>query len=664
VHDLSLLENVAVALSAAFAGGLLLQRLGLPTIVGYLLAGIAIGPFTPGYVGDAATIRALAEMGIAFLMFGVGLHFSFADLWKVRDTAILGTLGQMLTMTAVGYGLGRCWGWTDPAALLLGLALSIASTIVMLRGFMDFGWLSTSHGQVAVGWRVMEDIATVLILLVMPNFAAFTDEVDWRALGMAVLAAVGFLVFMVFAGTRVLPWLLLRVAHTRSRELFILSILALSLGIAAAAAELFVVSLALGAFMAGAVVSESPLSHRIASDLLPFREAFSVLFFVSIGMLVDPVYVSVSWQPVLVLTAVVVFGKFFIAAGWALLFPRPARTALIVAAGSSQIGEFSFVLGQAGLALGFLSNDQYSLLLASAILSIVVNPLVLHGVDPLQRLLRAVPPLWRRLDRYSRPRFPLEDQISDHVVVVGYGRVGSHVADVLTELRIPCLVIDSRIERIERLGKRGIATLLGDTANSDILSHAALDRARLLVITLPEEAATELTVAAARDFAVKLPILARAATRAGVKRLAGLGADLVIHPELEGGLQVIRHTLLHLGFPLLEVRRYADTVRRENYEALVKSQGEHAILRELLDTADLIDISWVKLPAGSPMIGLTLAESALRSRTGANLVAILRDGQLAVNPPTDTVFTEGDRYGLLGSADQIAAAERLFAPAA
>jgi CPA2 family monovalent cation:H+ antiporter-2 len=661
MNNLGLLENITIALSVAFAGGAIVQRLGMPAIVGYLLAGIAIGPFTPGYRGDAQTISELAELGIVFLMFGVGLHFSFNDLWKVRGTAIFGTLGQMITMVAIGFGLGWYWGWTPAACIVLGLALSISSTIVMLKGFMDLGWLNTSHGKVALGWRVMEDIATVLILMMMPNFAQSSSVFDWRELGTALLAAIGFLVFMVYAGKRLLPWLLLRVAHTRSRELFILSILALSLGIAVVASELFGVSLALGAFVAGAVVSESPLSHRIASDVLPFREAFSVLFFVSIGMLLDPGYLGDHWQPVLLLSAVVIFGKFVVSALWALMFPRPARTALIVAAGSSQIGEFSFILGQSGVTLGFFGPGQYSLILASAIVSIVLNPLILRSVDPLQRLLRAIPTLWRKLDRYSQPKAPVEDHITGHVVVIGYGRVGSHVVDVLEELQIPALVIDTRIERLDRLTKRGIPTLLGDTANSDILLHARLPQARLLVITLPEEAATELTVAAARDIAASLPIIARAATRAGVKRLAGLGAQLVIHPELEGGLQVIRHTLLQLGFPLHEVRRYADTVRRENYEALVKSQGEHAILRELLDTTDLIDISWIKLPPASPLIGQTLRDSALRTRTGANLVAIVREGKLSVNPSTDLVFQEGDRYALLGDAKQIAATEALFA---
>lgn len=660
MHDLSLLENIAVALGAAFVGGLIFQRIGLPTIVGYLLAGVAIGPFTPGYMGDQETINQLAELGIVFLMFGVGLHFSFADLWKVRDIAIIGTLGQMLTMQVLGFGLAWYWGWTPMAGAMLGLAVSIASTIVMLRGFMDFGLLNTSHGKVAVGWRVMEDIATVLILLVIPTLSARAATPDWRAIGMTLLAALGFMLFMMYAGKRFIPWLLLRVAHTRSRELFILAILAISVGIALGASLLFGVSLALGAFVAGAVVSESPLSHRIASDLLPFREAFSVLFFVSIGMLIDPLYLAGHVEPVLVLGGLVVFGKFIVSGAWVLPFPRPARTALVVAAGSSQIGEFSFILGQTGLGLGLLEKDQYSLILAAALLSIVVNPLVLKSINPLERGLRRIKPLWRWLNRYGEAQSPVEESMAGHVVVVGYGRVGTHIVDVLGELQIPYLVIDFRIERIESLAKRGVPTLLGDTANSDILTHAALDRARLLVVTLPEEASTELTVAAAKDIAPKLDIIARAATRAGVKRLSGLGASLVIHPELEGGLQVIRHTLLHLGFPMQEVRRYTDTVRKENYDALVRFQGEHELLRELLDASELIDIAWRKVPPDCPLVGISLADSAMRTRTGATLVAIMREGLFILNPAMDTVFQANDRLGLLGNIEQVGAVEALM----
>ena len=405
MHNLGLLENIAVTLTVAFIGGLIVQRIGLPSIVGYLLAGVAIGPFTPGYLADSHTINQLAELGVIFLMYGVGLHFSFADLWKVRDVAIVGTLGQMLTMLALGYGLSQYWGWTPKSGLVLGLVLSIASTIVMLRGFMDKGWLNTPDGQVAVGWRVMEDIATVLMIMILPNLADTGKPMEWQSLGLALLSALGFLVVMLFVGKRFIPWLLLRVAHTRSRELFILAVLACSLGIALGAAQLFGVSLALGAFVAGAVVSESPLSHRVASDLLPFREAFSVLFFVSVGMMLDPTFLVEHIEPVLILTALVVIGKFIVSGVWVLPFPRPASTALVVAAGSCQIGEFSFILDQTGLSLGILDESQHALILAAALLSIVVNPFMLHSVDPLQRSLRGVQPLWRWLNRHgSTPR--------------------------------------------------------------------------------------------------------------------------------------------------------------------------------------------------------------------------------------------------------------------
>lgn len=380
-------------------------------------------------------------------------------------------------------------------------------------------------------------------------------------------------------------------------------------------------------------------------------------------MLLDPGFLVEHLEPVLLLTGLVVFGKFIVSGLWVLPFPRSARTALVVAAGSCQIGEFSFILDQAGLRLGFLDEGQHSTILTAALLSIVINPLVLHTVDPLQRSLRGIRPLWRWLDRHGATPTPLEDSVANHVVVVGYGRVGSHIVDIMGELGIPYLVIDSPIHRTERLSKKGVPTLLGDTAKSDILTHAALHRARLLVVTLSEEAATELTVAAARDIAPDLPIIARAATRAGVKRLSDLGAQLVIHPELEGSLQVIRHTLLQLGFPLHEVRRYADTVRREHYDALVKAHREHALLRDLLDAHELIDISWRKIPPDSPLVGRTLGETAFRARTGATLVAIKRNNELIVSPSTHTEFLAGDRIGLLGNPEHIEAVERLLAPA-
>lgn len=660
MHNLSLLINIAAALSVAFLGGLLVRRMGLPTLVGYLLAGVAIGPFTPGFVGDPHTINQLAELGVIFLMFGVGLHFSFRHLWQVRDIAIVGALGQMATTATLGYWLSQWWGWPPFSGVVLGLAISVASTIVLLRGLMDNGLLNTSHGQVAVGWLVMEDVATVLVLLILPTLVPTENGFDWRALGFTVLAAIGFLIFMVFVGARLIPWLLLGVAHTRSRELFILANLTMALGIALGAAELFGVSLALGAFMAGAVVSESPLSHQIAADLLPFREAFSVLFFVSIGMLLDPHYLLNNLGPVLALTGFVVFGKSTVTALWAFLFPRPARTALIVAAGTSQIGEFSFILGQAGLALGLLESDQYSLILAGALLSIVVNPLMFRLVGWAERGLQWISPLWKLLNRFGQRLTSIDAPLAGHIVIVGCGRVGRHIAEVAEYLGLPYLVVESDAERAHVLDQRGVRTLLGDAANSEVLTHAALDRARLLVVTLPEEAASELTVAAARDLAPNLPIIARAVTREGVQRLTELGAQHVIHPELEGGLQLVRHALLQLGFSMEDVRRYAESVRRDHYAALANSSEEQRLLRESLDRADLIQVAWLRLPSDSPWTGRAWEETGLTTRTGVALATILRDGQLLANPEAGTVLHEGDYLELIGNSEQLAAAQRLI----
>ncbi|MGH2521157.1 MAG: cation:proton antiporter [Anaerolineales bacterium] len=662
MHELPLLINISVALTAAFFGGLVARRLGLPPIVGYMLAGVAIGPFTPGFVGDTETISQLAELGVIFLMFGVGLHFSFRDLWQVRDIAIPGALGQMALATLLGLGLTRLWGWPVSAGLVLGLAISVASTVVLLRGLMDNGLLNTRHGRVAVGWLVLEDLATVLILVALPVLAATGGEGIWQETGLTLLKAGAFVGIMLLIGSRLVPWLLLRIAYTRSRELFILAILATALGTAFGSAELFGVSLALGAFLAGVVLSESPLSHQVAVEVLPFREAFAVLFFVSVGMLVNPAYLLANAGQVAALTALIVLGKAIIAALLGFLFPHPARTALVVAVGLSQIGEFSFIVGQAGLRLGLLDLDQYALVLAGSLISITLNPFMFRLIGPVEAAFRRFPSLWRRLDRHGPAPVQAGEFLSGHVVVVGWGRVGHHIVDVLGHISVPRLVVEADAGRVEELGRHNIPTLFGDVANSELLNHAGLDHARALVITLPDEAATETVVAAARQLAPQLPIIARAATQTGVERLARLGAHDVIHPELEGGLEIVRHTLLHLGLPAHEVQRYADALRREHYSVEINTREEHRLLHQLMEAVHTIDIRWCDLTEGSPLVGQTLAQAEIRARTGASVVIILRDGKLMPNPKSQTVFQEGDKIGLIGDPAQIVAAESLMVP--
>lgn len=661
-HELPLLINIAAALIAAFIGGLLARRLGLPTIVGYLAAGVAIGPFTPGFVGDIETISQLAELGVIFLMFGVGLHFSFRDLWLVRDTAVPGAILQMLITTGLGFSLTQLWGWPVPAGLVLGLAISIASTVVLLRGLMDQGLLNTSHGQVAIGWLVLEDLATVAILVFLPALFARSGGNGWLAVGSALLGAAVFVGVMLLVGSRFAPWLLTRIARTRSRELFILTVVTIALGTAVGSAELFGVSLALGAFLGGVVLGESSASHQVGAEVLPFRETFSVLFFVSVGMLVNLNYLIGNAGQVLALTGLIVLGKFALTVSLGFFFPRPARTALVVAAGLSQIGEFSFILGQAGVSLGIMSRDQYSLILAGALLSIMVNPLMFRAIPHVEAFLQRVPALWQLLDRHGpSPQLPSEE-LAGHVVVVGYGRVGEHIVTVLGHLGVPRLIVEMDAGRLAEFEQQGVPTLFGDAANSEVLTHTGLERARALVVTVPNETAAEIIVASAHEIAPHLPIIARAATTAGMARLARFGARDVIHPELEGGLEVLRHTLLALGYPLLEVQQYADAVRRDRYDPAISTHEEHWVLDRLLRSVHGMEIAWVLLEETSQLAGKTLAEANIRAQTEASVIAILRNEQVIANPKSATVLQAGDVVGLIGEAGHVSEARRLLAP--
>ena len=660
MHEITLLINIVVALVVAFIGGVIARRIGLPTIVGYLLAGIIIGPFTPGFVGDTETISQLAELGVIFLMFGVGLHFSLDDLWKVRSVAIPGALGRMILTILLGLGVSRLWGWAVTSGVMIGLAISIASTVVLLRNLTDNGLLNTPPGKAAIGWVIVEDLATVLILVLLPTLANTSEGFDWAGLGITLLKAAGFVLVAYFAGKRFIPWILLRIAHTRSRELFILAVLAIALGIALGAAELFGVSLALGAFIAGVVVNESPLSHQVGADILPFQEAFAVLFFVSIGMLVNPDYIFNNITTILAFTALIVFGKAFVTIFMGFLLPWPARTTLVLAAVLSQIGEFSFILGQEGLALGLLDRDQYSLILAGSLLSITINPLIMRLTTPTERWLQKTPSVWKMLDRHRPASTSANEAIEGHVVIVGYGRVGRHIVNLLGQMSIPHLVIDLDAERIEELNRRDVPSLYGDASNSEVLTHAGLERARALVVAGPNESASELVVAAARDLSSELPIVARATTEEGIQHLAQLGAQDVIHPELEGGLEIVRHTLLKLGFPPQEIFRYTDAVRHDHYDAQINTEDEHRLLHDLLHASERIEITWLRLEEDNPLIGKTIAEADLRARTGASVVAIMRTGQLVANPKSLTRLEAGDRVGFIGDAEQIEAVENLL----
>ena len=559
MNELNLLSTVAAGLAAAFAGGVLARFLRLSPVVGYLAAGVLIGPFTPGYQAANAPLNALAELGVIFLMFGVGLHFNVRDLLSVKKIAIPGALAQVLLATALGSGIGAAFGLPWREALVLGLATSIASTVVLIRSLEERGLMDSIHGRVAVGWLIVQDIATVLFLVLLPALAPGAEGNLFQDVVIALAKAAVFLTVTFTAGSLLVPHLLAWVAKTGSRELFILAVVAGALGIATGA-EAFGLSVALGAFVAGVVVSETDANHQAAADVIPLREAFAVLFFVSVGMLLDPAVLVDHLGLFAAMLLAVLFGNALIAFGVAALFPYPARTALTVGAGLAQLGEFSFIIADQSLGLELMSDATYNVVLAVAMVAITLNPLAFASIPLAERLLRRLPPLWRTLDRQG----PLPEGTmprSGHAVIVGYGRVGEMTGHALGGLSLPFGVIEADIGLARRLNSAGIPTIWGDAASIEVLKKAGLEGASLVVLAVPDESTTFLVLSNVRNLNPSVPIIVRARTAAEAPILLFLGATEVVIPEYEGGLEVMRRSLVTLGFDEEEVLHLSNAVR-------------------------------------------------------------------------------------------------------
>jgi CPA2 family monovalent cation:H+ antiporter-2 len=545
LHHTPLIATIVGGLVLAFVLGALAHRLCVPPLVGYLLAGVVAGPFTPGFVADRALAGELAEIGVILLMFGVGLHFSLKDLLSVRAIAIPGALAQIAFATLLGMALAWGLGWSRGAGLVFGLALSVASTVVLLRALQEKRLIETEQGRIAVGWLIVEDLAMVLTLVLLPPAAgllgggadtagaAETREIV-QALGITLGKVAAFVALMLVIGRQVIPRILHYVAHTGSRELFRLAVLALALGVAYGAAEFFGVSFALGAFFAGMVLAESELSHQAAEESLPLRDAFAVLFFVSVGMLFDPAILVREPGPVIAVLLIILVGKSAAALLIVLAFRQPLRTALTIAASLAQIGEFSFILAGLGVALGLLPTEGRDLILAGAILSILLNPLSFAGIDRLALWLerRAAGPAVAPAKPAPADDLPVT-RLRDHAVLVGYGRVGGHVGEALRREKRPLLVIEERGELVERLRAEGVEVIQGNAAAPAVIRAANLAEARWLLLAIPNGFEAGQIVAQARAGNPRLEIIARAHSDAEVEHLQRYGADLIIMGERE-----------------------------------------------------------------------------------------------------------------------------------
>ncbi|RUW48022.1 cation:proton antiporter [Mesorhizobium sp. M8A.F.Ca.ET.021.01.1.1] len=580
-HDTPLIATIVAGLGLAFVFGALANRFRIPPLVGYLVAGVLVGPNTPGFVADAGLANELAEIGVILLMFGVGLHFSLKDLLSVRAIAVPGAIVQIGFATALGAGLSWMLGWSMGAGLVFGLALSVASTVVLLRALQERRLIETERGRIAVGWLIVEDLAMVLALVLLPALAGVLggqEQADahssglltlpasygiWGVVGITLAKVAAFVVVMLVVGRRVIPWILHYVAHTGSRELFRLSVLAIALGVAFGAAKLFGVSLALGAFFAGMIMSESELSHRAAEESLPLRDAFSVLFFVSVGMLFDPFSLISNGLPILATLAIIVIGKSLAAFVIVVAFGYPLATALMISASLAQIGEFSFILAELGVGLKLLPEQGRDLILAGAILSIVLNPLMFLVIDWMKpwleaRATRTAPPVDAKpVGPATEPGQvasvaamakaedgpPPKTSLTNHTILIGYGRVGGLVGAALKQASLPFLAIEDADKTLARLKADGIETIAGNAANAEVFAAANPEGAKRLILAIPNAFEAGQIVLRARTANPNINVVARAHSDAEVEHLKGLGADTVIMGEREIARGIVEEVL-------------------------------------------------------------------------------------------------------------------------
>jgi len=559
-HNVTLITTIAAALGLALIMGFIAARLKLPALVGYLIAGILIGPATPGFVADIELSSQLAEIGVMLLMFGVGLHFSLDDLLAVRRIALPGAIVQIAVATSLGMAVAASWGWSLAAGVVFGLALSVASTVVLLRALESRGLLETVNGRIAVGWLIVEDLVTVLMLVLLPPLAVWlggsTEVLAGAAGNRSLLATLAFtlgqvcvfIALMLVVGKRLFPWLLWQIAGTGSRELFTLCVIAAAVGIAYGSAELFGVSFALGAFFAGMVMRESPLSYRAAEESLPLRDAFSVLFFVSVGMLFDPNVLVRQPLHVLVVIAIIIFGKSLAAFFIVLLFRYPLNTALTVSASLAQIGEFSFILANLGVSLGLLPTEGQSLILAGALISIALNPLVFQAIEPAQAWIRSRSKLAQTFERPDDPLAVLPmsvdlNRLTGQVVLAGYGRVGRRIGEALTENGIPFVVAEENREIVEKLRESGIPAVSGDASEPAVLIQAHIQRARMLVIATPDTLDVRRMIEIARTLNPRIETVVRTHSEEEAVLLQKENAGKVFMGEHELALAMMRHVI-------------------------------------------------------------------------------------------------------------------------
>jgi monovalent cation:H+ antiporter-2, CPA2 family len=634
---------VVVALAAA----LIAQRLKQPIIVGYIVAGILVGPFTGGFtVSNIEDIRYLADLGVALLLFAIGLEFSLKDLQAVRRVALIGTSLQVLITILLGAGLARLLEFDWVAAVWFGAIIAPSGTLVVLKSLSSRGLLGTLSSRVIIGILIVQDLLSIPLMLILPELDDLSTGL--ASLSFAAVRAVIFLAGMVFVGTRVIPFLLKIVVRWNSRELFFLTITALGLGVGFIT-QTFGLSLAFGAFAAGIVLSESDYSYQALNDIIPLRDLFGMLFFVSAGMLLDPRFLFENLDLILLTVVCVILIKALVLGAITRLFGYGNIVPLAVGLTLFQLGEFSFVLAQVGLSTNSIDTALYSLLLSTAILTTVLTPFVSKAAVPIYRLRQR----YFRHEALQTIHIP-ENGLKQHIIVAGGGRVGYYIARILQNMALPFVVIEFDSNRLDRLKEKSLPTIYGDTTQETVLQTARVDSARLFLLTLPDITSVRETIQKVRRINPSLHIIARVEDPDHFSGLSQDGVYELVQPEFEASLEIIRQAMLHLDVPAHEVIRFTDEMRRELYTPLQASNVEYRRIQKLRQaSAQMMELSWIDLPEQTQLAGKSIKDLQIRQQTGASIVGILRQSEVIANPSPDSWLQPGDLVAVLGDRFQV-----------
>lgn len=637
--------DIILLIVTSFFFGLILLRMGQPLILGYIAAGIFLGPHTGGFtVSNIHDIELLAEIGIALLLFALGLEFSLKDLKPVKKVALIGTPIQITLTILLGIGIGKFLGWDLKSSLWLGALISLSSTMVILKTLMNQGWIGTLSSKVMIGMLIIQDLAIVPMMIILPTLN--NPSAGLPTLGFAALKAAFFIGFMIFLGTKLLPRIMANITKLGSRELFLLAITAIGLGIGYFT-HMMGLSFAFGAFIAGMVLSESDYGHQALSDIIPLRDLFGLLFFTSVGMLLDPVFLINHIREIIILVFAVGIGKGIIFSLVVRIFKYTNVIPTAVAYGMFQVGEFSFVLARIGISTDSISHELYSLILSTAIITMVLTPIISSQTEKIYSLKKK----YFKKQTLEISNIP-EQGLFNHVVIAGGGKVGFQIARVLKRLSVDFLIIELDHRRFERAKQLGMAVIYGDIAQEVVLEAAEIKKASIMILAIPEAVTAQSAAKKAREIKGNLKIIARTSAKEYFSIFKKLKISSVVFPEFEASLEMTRVALLYLDFPATEIQRHTDSFRQELYKKWLAKDQDYRILSHLRNAEQQFDLQWVKLEKTNKLSGKSIGENQVRKKTGVSIVGIVRDGELNSNPEAEFIFMENDLVAVIGNREQ------------